>query len=136
MQLSVLSQTRHGVVASSKGRLNRGVAIAGVLFHVVLKRQRHRPALGVRNLQAGSSDTRPLWALLGHSTHFVDEFLAALAKCDNEKPDPNFPQKSPEDKAKVSGNAWTGSRRVELRELSKMVNAEVRVSRELVRGIS
>ena len=90
MQLKVLSQTRHNVVASSKGRLSRGIAIAGVLFHVVLKCQLHRPALGVRNLQAGSSDTRPLWALLGHSTHFVDEFLVTLAECDNERHDPNF----------------------------------------------
>ena len=45
-------------------------------------------------------------------------------------------KKAPRGKAKVSGNAWTGGHRVELRELSKMVNAEVRASRELVRGIS
>ena len=75
VQLKVLSQTRHGVVATSKGRLNRGVAIAGVLFHVVFKCQRHGPALGVRNFQAGSADTRALGGLLGHSAHFVDEFL-------------------------------------------------------------
>ena len=32
----------------------------------------------------------------------------------------------------VSRNAWTGGHRAQLRELTKMVNAEVRASRELV----
>lgn len=35
-------------------------------------------------------------------------------------------------KARVSRNAWTGGQREQLRELAKMVNAEVRASRELV----
>ena len=75
MQLKVPGQLRHCVVAGSKGRLNRSVAVVGVLLNVTLKRQWHRPALGVRNLQAGSSGTRALWALVGHSAHFVDEFI-------------------------------------------------------------
>ena len=40
--------------------------------------------------------------------------------------------KSPEGKAAVSGNAWSGGHRAQLRELTKLVNAEVRASRELV----
>ena len=40
--------------------------------------------------------------------------------------------KSPEGRQRVSNNAWTGGHRAQLRELSKMVNAEVRASRELV----
>ena len=40
--------------------------------------------------------------------------------------------KSPEGRQRVSRNAWTGGHRAEMRELSKMVNAEVRASRELV----
>lgn len=40
--------------------------------------------------------------------------------------------KSLEGKAAVSGNAWTGGHRAQLKELVKMVNAEVRASRELV----
>ena len=40
--------------------------------------------------------------------------------------------KSPEGKAVVSGNAWTGGHRAQLRELTKLVNAEVLASRELV----
>ena len=40
--------------------------------------------------------------------------------------------KSVEGKERVSRNAWTGGHRAQLRELSKMVNAEVRASRELV----
>ena len=40
--------------------------------------------------------------------------------------------KSSEGKAAVSGNAYTGAHRAQLRELTKMVNAEVRASRELV----
>ena len=35
-------------------------------------------------------------------------------------------------KKKVATNAWTGGHRVQLRELTKLVNAEVRASRELV----
>ena len=37
-----------------------------------------------------------------------------------------------EGKERVAANAWTGGHRAQLRELSKMVNAEVRASRELV----
>ena len=40
--------------------------------------------------------------------------------------------RSPEGRERVSRNAWTGGHRAQLRELTKMVNAEVRVSRELV----
>lgn len=40
--------------------------------------------------------------------------------------------KSPEGKERVATNAWRGGHRANLRELSKMVNAEVRQARELV----
>ena len=40
--------------------------------------------------------------------------------------------RSPEGRQRVSRNAWTGGHRAQLRELVKMVNAEVRASRELV----
>lgn len=40
--------------------------------------------------------------------------------------------RSPEGRKRVSRNAWTGGHRAQLRELSKLVNAEVRASRELV----
>ena len=40
--------------------------------------------------------------------------------------------RSPEGKEQVKRNAWTGGHRAQLRELSKLVNAEVRASRELV----
>ena len=40
--------------------------------------------------------------------------------------------RTPEGKARVSRNAWKGGHRAELRELSKMVNEHVRISRELV----
>ena len=40
--------------------------------------------------------------------------------------------RSLEGKDRVSRNAWKGGHRAELRELVKMVNAEVRASRELV----
>ena len=39
---------------------------------------------------------------------------------------------SPEGRQRVSRNAWTGGHRAQLRELSKLVNAEVRAARELV----
>ena len=39
--------------------------------------------------------------------------------------------RTPEGKARVSRNAWKGGHRAELRELSKMVNEHVRISREL-----
>ena len=38
---------------------------------------------------------------------------------------------TPEGKARVSGNAWRGGHRAELRELTKMINQELRFSREL-----
>ena len=40
--------------------------------------------------------------------------------------------RSLEGKERVSRNAWKGGHRAELRELSKMVNEHVRISRELV----
>ena len=40
--------------------------------------------------------------------------------------------KSVEGKQRVSRNAWTGGHRAQLRELSKLVNAEIRQARELV----
>ena len=40
--------------------------------------------------------------------------------------------KSPEGRQRVSRNAWTGGHRAEMRELTKMVNEQVRASRELV----
>ena len=40
--------------------------------------------------------------------------------------------KSVEGKEIVSRNAWRGGHRAQLRELSRLVNAEVRASRELV----
>ena len=75
MQAKVLGQLRHGVATGGKGRLNRSVAVVWILLNVTLKRQWHWPALGVRNLKTGSPSTRALWALLGHSAHFADEFL-------------------------------------------------------------
>ena len=44
--------------------------------------------------------------------------------------------KSPEGKQRVSRNAWTGGQRAQLRELIKMVNEQVRASRELVNSCS
>ena len=40
--------------------------------------------------------------------------------------------RSPEGMQRVSRNAWTGGHRAQLRELTKMVNAEVRASGELI----
>ena len=40
--------------------------------------------------------------------------------------------RSSEGRQRVSRNAWTGGHRAQLRELTKMVNAEVRQARELV----
>ena len=40
--------------------------------------------------------------------------------------------KSVEGKERVAANAWRGGHRVQLRELSKLVNAEIRKARELV----
>ena len=40
--------------------------------------------------------------------------------------------RSPDGKERVSRNAWTGGHRVQLRELTKMVNEQVRQARELV----
>ena len=40
--------------------------------------------------------------------------------------------KSPEGKAVVARNAWKGGHQTKLREIIKMVNAEVRASREMV----
>ena len=43
--------------------------------------------------------------------------------------------KSPEGRQRVSRNAWTGGHRAEMRELSKMVNAECRQARELIASV-
>jgi hypothetical protein len=40
--------------------------------------------------------------------------------------------RSPEGKERVGRNAWTGGHRAQLRELTKMVNAECRQARELI----
>ena len=40
--------------------------------------------------------------------------------------------KSPDGRERVSRNAWTGGHRQMLRELSKLVNAEVKRSQELI----
>ena len=40
--------------------------------------------------------------------------------------------RSPEGRQRVSRNAWTGGHRSQLRELTKLVKAEVRASRELL----
>ena len=40
--------------------------------------------------------------------------------------------KSPDGKERVSRNAWQGGHRPELRELARMVNAEVQFARDLV----
>jgi hypothetical protein len=37
---------------------------------------------------------------------------------------------TPDGKQRVSRNAWTGGHRAQLRELSKLVNAEIRASRD------
>jgi deoxyribodipyrimidine photolyase len=42
--------------------------------------------------------------------------------------------KSAEGRLRVGRNAWTGGHRAELRELSKLVNAEIRQAREMVAG--
>lgn len=41
---------------------------------------------------------------------------------------------SPEGKRRVSRNAWTGGHRAQLRELSKMVNAECYRARKLIKS--
>jgi len=43
--------------------------------------------------------------------------------------------KSQEGKAAVARNSWRGGHRQQLRELSKMVNAEIRHARELVASL-
>lgn len=40
--------------------------------------------------------------------------------------------KSPEGRKRVSGNAWKGGHRAQIRELSKLVNAEIQASRDLM----
>ena len=40
--------------------------------------------------------------------------------------------KSIEGKARVAANAWTGGHRAQLRELTKMVNDELKAARDLV----
>lgn len=44
--------------------------------------------------------------------------------------------RSPEGKERVSRNAWAGGQRQQMRELSKMVNEQVRLSRELINRCS
>ncbi len=43
--------------------------------------------------------------------------------------------RTPDGKAKASRNAWTGGHWAVLRELSRMVNAEVKAGRDLVNAI-
>jgi hypothetical protein len=43
--------------------------------------------------------------------------------------------KTAEGKSKVASNAWRGGHRQQLRELSKMVNEEIRHSRKLVASL-
>lgn len=43
---------------------------------------------------------------------------------------------TPEGKAVVSRNAWQGGSRAQMRELSKLVNTEVRASRASIKGIA
>ena len=40
--------------------------------------------------------------------------------------------RSPEGRQRVGRNAWTGGHRAQLRELSKLVNAECRKGRDLI----
>jgi len=44
--------------------------------------------------------------------------------------------RTPEGKAKASRNAWTGGHWAMMRELSRLVNAEIREARELVNSVS
>ena len=44
--------------------------------------------------------------------------------------------RTPEGKAKASRNAWTGGHWAMMRELSKLVNSEVRQARELVEALT
>ena len=41
---------------------------------------------------------------------------------------------TPEGKAKASGNAYKGGHRKKLRDLTKMVNAEIQAARHLITG--
>ena len=43
--------------------------------------------------------------------------------------------KSPEGKAVVARNAWRGGHRQQLRELSKMLNAEIRQARDMIASL-
>ena len=43
--------------------------------------------------------------------------------------------RTPEGRQRVSRNAWTGGHRAQLRELSKLVNAECRQARELIASV-
>ena len=42
--------------------------------------------------------------------------------------------RSVEGKERVAKNAWTGGHRAEMRELSKIVNSEIRSARDLING--
>ena len=44
--------------------------------------------------------------------------------------------RSPEGKATASRNAWSGGHRATLRELSRLVNAEIREARDVLKAIS
>ena len=43
--------------------------------------------------------------------------------------------RTPEGRAKVARNAWRGGYRQQLRELSRMVNAEIRAARDLIDAV-
>ena len=44
--------------------------------------------------------------------------------------------RTPEGKAKASRNAWSGGNWLKMRELSRLVNAEIRGARELVEAVT
>ena len=44
--------------------------------------------------------------------------------------------RTPDGQARVARNAWKGGHRQQMRELSRMVNAEVKAGRDLVNAIS
>ena len=70
------------------------------------------------------------------ATKWIPERRAKLAKLISRwKPwEQATGPESVEGEKKVATNAWTGGHRAQLRKLTKLVNAEVRASRELVLG--
>ena len=68
-----------------------------------------------------------VWAS-GLLKHVTEGFVQRIPKSTGPR--------SLEGKERVSRNAWKGGHRAELRELSKMVNEHVRLSRELAERCS